>query len=401
LPSYRGGMTGGRVLATVRSVRAPTVFAARVRALPVDGLLALGLATWSLAEVATGSAHGPVRVTVPAALAMSMPFLWRRRLPLVVGLVVAAAFAAEQWLGVDTRTQISSMAAMPAAAYAVAAYARLRPAVAVLIAQVALVAATSHAKPSGALFAGIVLGGGWVAGRAMRVHRRRSAALTSAVAREQQRAETAALEERTRIARELHDIVAHAVSVMVIQAGAASEVLRTDPDGALQALDTVRGTGRQALDELRRLLGVLRSGQEDRGIAPQPGLDRLPALVEQVGSPTLTVRLHQSGTRPELPASLELAVYRIVQEALTNTVKHAGATRADISISYHPHGVDVRVVDDGRGPTAREDGAGHGLGGIRERVAMFGGSLTSGPGPDGGFQVHARLPLSTPAVAAP
>jgi signal transduction histidine kinase len=393
-------MTGGSALTTVRCVRAPTFLAARVRALPVDALLALGLAAWSLAEVVTGSTHGPVRVTVPAALAMSVSFLWRRRLAPAVGLVVAAAFAAEQWLGVDTRTQISSMAAMPAAAYAVAAYARLRPAAVVLIAQVALVAGTSHVRPSGAVFAGIVLGGGWAAGRAMRAHRARSALLTSAVAREQQRAESAALEERTRIARELHDIVAHAVSVMVIQAGAASEVLRTDPDGALQALDTVRGTGRQALDELRRLLGVLRSEQEHGGIAPQPGLDRLPALVQQVSSPTLTVRLHQSGTRPEMPASQELAVYRIVQEALTNTVKHAAATRADISIGYHPHGVEVRVVDDGRGPHARQGDAGHGLSGIRERVAMFGGTLASGPGPDGGFQVHAHLPLTTPAVAA-
>jgi signal transduction histidine kinase len=121
-----------------------------------------------------------------------------------------------------------------------------------------------------------------------------------------------------------------------------------------------------------------------------------------VSSPTLTVRLHQSGTRPEMPASQELAVYRIVQEALTNTVKHAAATRADISIGYHPHGVEVRVVDDGRGPNAREEDAGHGLGGIRERVAMFGGTLASGPGAAGGFQVHAHLPVATtPAVAPP
>jgi signal transduction histidine kinase len=270
----------------------------------------------------------------------------------------------------------------------------------VLTVQVALVAAASHASPSGALFAGIVLGGGWVAGRAMRIHRRRSATLISAVAREQQRAATAAQEERTRIARELHDIVAHAVSVMVIQAGAASEVLGTDPAGAVQALDSVRSTGRQALDELRRLLGVLRAGQEDIGIAPQPGLDRLPALVTQVSGPGLAVGLQQSGVRPQMPASLELAVYRIVQEALTNTVKHAGATRADICIGYDLHSVEIRVLDDGCGPTSEASSGGHGLGGIRERVAMFGGSLSSGPRPGGGFQVLARLPLTSPEVAA-
>jgi signal transduction histidine kinase len=163
----------------------------------------------------------------------------------------------------------------------------------------------------------------------------------------------------------------------------------------------VRGTGRQALDELRRLLGVLRSAEGDAGFAPQPGLDRLPALVRQAGSPTLTVRLQQSGTPPEMPASLEVAVYRIVQEALTNTVKHADATRADISISFQPHGVDVRIVDDGRGAVPRVDNGGHGLGGIRERVAMFGGSLTCGRGPDGGFQVHARLPLATTMASLP
>lgn len=392
-------MTGRGSVATVRVVSASAV-ATRLREQPVDRLLALGLAAWSLAEVATGTTHGPLWVSIPAAVAMSLPFLWRRRFPLVVGLLVAAAFAAEQWFGVDAHTQLSTMAEMPCAAYAVAAYSRLRPALAVLVAQVALVAAASHPGMSGALFAGIVLGGGWAAGRAMRIHRRRSAILTSAVAREQERAATAALEERTRIARELHDIVAHAVSVMVIQAGAASEVLATDPAGAVQALDSVRSTGRQALDELRRLLGVLRAEQTDAGLSPQPGLDRLPALVEQVSGPGLAVELQQRGTRPQLPASLELAVYRIVQEALTNTVKHAGATRADVCVRYEPHSVDVRVVDDGRGCVPGADSGGHGLGGIHERVAMYGGCLTSGPGPDGGFLVHARLPVTSPMIAA-
>jgi signal transduction histidine kinase len=264
------------------------------------------------------------------------------------------------------------------------------------VAQVILAAAASTSPSlAGTLFAVVVLGAGWAAGRAMQLHRRRSAALTTAVAREQQRADDAAQEERARIARELHDIVAHAVSVMVIQAGAASEVMATDPAAARTALDSVRGSGQQALEELRRLLGVLRSGQEPGELAPQPGLDRLPALAEQITGPTFTVGLRECGTRPTLPASLELAVFRIVQEALTNTLKHGGPrATAQVGLHYGDDAVELSVRDDGRGTAAGDDGRGHGLLGMRERVAVYGGSVRAGPRAGGGFEVIARLPMN-------
>ena len=211
----------------------------------------------------------------------------------------------------------------------------------------------------------------------------------------QRRAEAAAavLEERTRIAGELHDVVAHALSAMTVQAGGARRLAVKDPDRARAAFATVEGTGREALTELRRLLGVLRDPGEPGPRDPQPGVAQLEPLVEVVRRAGLPVDVRVEGAGRPLPPGVDLSAYRIVQEALTNTVKHAGPARASVLLRYGERHLDVEVVDDGRGPRNGAP-AGHGLAGMRERTALLGGELDVGRGPGGGFAVRARLPLA-------
>lgn len=227
-------------------------------------------------------------------------------------------------------------------------------------------------------------------------------------------AQIAAAAERTRIARELHDVVAHGLSVMVVQADGAAYALDTTPERAREALRTVSLTGRQALTEMRRMLGVLRDGKDDQSYTPQPGIAQLNQLVEQVRQAGLPVELAVEGVPQELPAGAELATYRVVQEALTNTLKHAGpaVTGARVELRYDD-ALEMRISDDGRGAAAAQQqgvhdgqtgreayreadepfGQGHGLSGMRERVAMYGGSVRAGPRTGGGYEVVASLPL--------
>jgi signal transduction histidine kinase len=208
------------------------------------------------------------------------------------------------------------------------------------------------------------------------------------------RANQAVAEERARIARELHDLVAHNVSVMVVQAGAERHALPPGQDSTREALTSIEQAGRQALAEARRLLGMLRRNGEHEGLEPQPSVDQIDLLVEQIQRAGLPVELHIEGEPAPLPAGLDLCAYRIVQEGLTNALKHAGPAHASVSLHYAPRALDIDVVDDGRGPAAANgDGTGHGLIGMRERVALYGGSLETGPRDGGGFQIHAHLPL--------
>jgi signal transduction histidine kinase len=207
------------------------------------------------------------------------------------------------------------------------------------------------------------------------------------------------VEERLRLARELHDVVAHAISVIAVQSGVGAHVAKTQPEEAAKALAAIEVTSRAALIELRRLLGVLRQeGEPEGSLAPVPGLADLDALLAEVAKAGLGVRLRVEGTPSPLPAGVDLSAYRIVQEALTNVVKHAGPARAQVVVGYRDHDVTVEVTDDGRGVTAPTgDGrarVGHGLIGMRERVQVFGGDLEAGPRPGGGFRVAARLPLA-------
>jgi signal transduction histidine kinase len=257
------------------------------------------------------------------------------------------------------------------------------------------------------VFASILFGGLelaiWILGDSMRYRRGYYAALEDKAARlEAERnaqAKVAAAAERARIARELHDVVAHHVSVMVVQADGAGYALRTDPDRAGAALEAIADTGRQALDEMRRLLGVLRSADEQATLAPVPGLGELRELLDQARTAGLEVSYTLSGTPRELPEGAELAAYRVVQESLTNTRKHAGlAATAAVALRYEPEGLTLEVTDDGLGVVSTEDSGGLGLAGMRERIAMYGGTVTAGPLPGGGFGVTARLPC--PAAQA-
>ncbi|MET9108908.1 sensor histidine kinase [Streptomyces zhihengii] len=246
----------------------------------------------------------------------------------------------------------------------------------------------------------------WVLGDSIRTRRAYFAQLEERATRlEKEReaqAKVAVAAERARIARELHDVVAHNVSVMVVQADGAAYVMDTAPDQARQALETISGTGRQALAEMRRLLGVLRTSDapESGEYVPQPDVEQIEDLVEQVRRAGLTVDFKVEGTPRPLPSGVELTAYRIVQEALTNTRKHGGPEAgASVRLVYFDDGLGLLVEDDGRGASHElyedggADGRGHGLIGMRERVGMVGGTLDAGPRPGGGFRISALLPL--------
>ena len=246
----------------------------------------------------------------------------------------------------------------------------------------------------------------WVIGDSLRTRRAYYAQLEERAARLQREREAqskaAVAAERARIARELHDVVAHNVSVMVVQADGAAYVLDASPDQARQALETISGTGRQALAEMRRLLGVLRTGEpgEASDYVPQPDVEQIDELVESARGSGLPVDFKVVGSARQLPSGVELTAYRIVQEALTNTRKHGGPdVGASVRLTYFDDGLGLLVEDDGRG-AQRElyedggaDGSGHGLIGMRERVGMVGGTLDAGPRPGGGFRISALLPL--------
>jgi signal transduction histidine kinase len=211
------------------------------------------------------------------------------------------------------------------------------------------------------------------------------------------RAHEAVAEERARIARELHDLVAHNVSVMVVQAGAERHALGPGQESTREALASIEQAGRQALVEARRLLGMLRRRDDGSELEPQPSVEHIDVLVEQIERAGLPVRLAVEGERVPLPAGVDLCAYRIVQEGLTNALKHAGPAHAEVVLRYAARALDVEVRDDGRGPVhvnGNREGAGHGLIGMRERVALYGGALETGARDGGGFAIHAHLPLA-------
>jgi len=244
----------------------------------------------------------------------------------------------------------------------------------------------------------------WLAGRVVRSRAELTAELHEAaqVAHEQREADAAraVAEERRRIAREMHDVVAHSVSTMVIQAGGARRILARDPQRAIEAAALIERTGREALSEMRHLLGVLHAGDEAAALAPQPTLHELGALIERSRAAGLPVELHVTGELGELPAGVDLAAYRVVQEALTNALKHGGG-RAEVRVEHGGDELLLTVSDRGDGtPRPRAESGGHGLVGMRERVRVIGGDLRAGPRPGGGFEVEARLPLQGEAEAA-
>jgi signal transduction histidine kinase len=267
----------------------------------------------------------------------------------------------------------------------------------------ALVVSTASGAAENPLFAiglYVVLVAAWAIGDNVR---RRHAYLTRVQEREaameeeqQERARVAVAEERARIARELHDVISHNVSVMVLQAAAGADVFATHPERSREALGSIETAGREALAELRRLLSVVDAPvDEGPGLAPPPGLSRLPELVERVRATGLDVSLTISGDGRALPAGVDFSAYRIVQEALTNTLKHGRASSARVELRFGEYVLEVEIVDDGTasGESNGDTGRGHGLIGMRERAAVFGGELQAGPRSQGGFAVRASIPL--------
>ncbi len=247
----------------------------------------------------------------------------------------------------------------------------------------------------------VMYGTAWILGDNLRTRRAylRELELTAAhgEAKQLAEAERAVAEERTRIARELHDVVAHSLSVMVVQAGAARRVLQSDPERASVALAAIESTGRESLNEMRRILGVLRSDDEQADLAPPPSLDDFGRLIDQCENAGLPVEITVEGDSTSLPASLEASAYRVVQEGLTNALKHAGPASAAVRLVYHPDILEVHVNDDGRGASTKSSSpsSGQGLIGMRERVEAFGGTLTAGPRRGGGYAVSATFPLGS------
>jgi signal transduction histidine kinase len=351
-------------------------------------------------------------VPIPALLVFavaSAALYWRRSAPLVVLGVAVIAWAVTLGSGYSDLGGVAIIAL-----YSVGRYATdNRWAHVGVVAAIVVVVVDSLTGPLSwgeGVFGGVVMFVAWYVGRRLRLRQERAAELLREQAAEARRIVT---EERTRIARELHDVVAHRVSLMTVQAGAAKAVAAEDPEAALRAMGAVEEAGRQALAELRHLLGVLRPETDLAGLGPQPGLADLPRLVEQIRGAGVDVSLATDGVPAELPARVDLFAYRIVQEALTNVLKHAGpGAHTEVRLGTDRSGIVIEVVDDGKGsepPSAaagplrpaespvgdrqdRRSAAGHGIVGMRERALLLGGTLDARPRPGGGFRVVAHLP---------
>jgi signal transduction histidine kinase len=333
------------------------------------------------------------------ALLITLPLAWRRRAPLVVLCVVLGAATLES-VALANFPSFEPFVGLIVAVYSVGAHCERREAwIGAAITFVLIffgeLAHTVSSDGSFDISAVVVLGVAWLVGRALRRWRLEAVELGSRARRlereREQAARLAAAEERARIARELHDVVAHAVSVIVVQAQGAQRVLVGEQEPVRNALDSIESSGRQALVELRRMLGILRRGDDDLALAPQASLRHLDGLVEHVREAGMPVDVRIEGEPEPLPPGVDVSAYRIVQEALTNALKHAGPARASVVVRYGADQVELEIADDGR-TGAKGEGTGHGLVGMRERVAVVGGVLESGARPGGGFVVRARLP---------
>ncbi len=375
-----------------------------VRIPRLDWALALGLTVLAQAEIwLLDSFEGPTGASVPAALVLTLGLLARRVQPLVsVGALLLGTAGAFAFHDVSSGGDSNAhLAASLIASYSFGAYATQRQTAAGLIGLLGVYLIIVFTDPDaitvgGLAFFALLVFGPYVAGRAIAIRRAREALLEDrAMTLQRERealARAAVAEERARIARELHDIVAHSVSVIVVQAQGGGRMVTIDPQEAIGAFATIESTGRQALAEMRRLLGLLRAPDEQIALAPQPSLTHLDELVASVRAAGLPVELAIEGDAAPLPAGVDLSAYRIVQEALTNALKHAGPARARVIIRYEHKTVELEISDDGRGEDPAADG-GHGLVGMRERVSLVGGDLEAGAASSGGYLVRARLPL--------
>jgi signal transduction histidine kinase len=375
------------------------VFFVRSRPRQADLALAALLAAFGLAEL--WLVHvGPKSIAVPATAVAALALAFRRLAPLLTVAAVLGSIAVESLLGVSLQKPDAPLLIALVAVYTAGAYLPLRDAVAGLALAIAGIGASyagsSTNGHSDFAFTSVVVTAGWLVGRGMHGRVTQTAVLAERTQQLEQEAEAeraaAIAEERRRIARDLHDVIAHSVSVMVVRAGAAEAVFGRDPAAVLEPIRAVQETGRGALVEISRLLGLLREDGAELGLAPQPRIDDLPKLAAQSEAAGVPVVLRVEGTPQPLPLGVDLSVYRIAQEALTNALKHSAGARADLVLRYRDNAVELTVENDGAASSNGHRG-GHGLIGMRERVAVFGGTLEAGPRPGGGFRVVARLPL--------
>jgi signal transduction histidine kinase len=371
----------------------------------VDLLVALLLVTATL-EVLVGrdSPSAPQTTlwfVVPAIAILVVPILARRRYPFAPAAhwVLAVAIAFVDWRLIPYAISIFVVGLV--AAFLLGNLRDPRQAAIGLVFVVAGPAVVVYRIPGHStaelIFIPLEFAISWVAGFALRERAEQAeAAEVRAAQAERERdavARVAVAEERVRIARELHDVVAHAVSVMVLQVGAIRHKLPDPQEEDRDALRSVEQVGRTALNEMRRLLAAMRDEEDGLELSPQPGLDGLDALLEDIGRAGLPVRLHVEGDPVPLPRAIDLSAYRIVQEGLTNALKHARAKTADVTVCYRPDELQLDIRDDGRG-SSTSNGRGHGLLGVRERVKIYGGNMTAGTAPQGGFVLSTHLPLT-------
>lgn len=354
--------------------------------------------------------RGPAAISTAGVLLLGAALLWRRRVPwLSLGLGVAVLSVQWGYARGDVELPTAAFASILALAYVVGAHEErargllaMCAAASVFLIQDGVDLEAGYPSVRQDLGFYILLFLAWAAGLGIRALRRRAEQLERLTVQleheRRQSARLAALEERTRLARELHDIVAHGVAVMVLHAGAARKLVDEEPEKAKSTLRSAELSGRQALGELRRLLGVLREGSSEAELRPPEGLRNLEELTRALAHGGLEVELVVEGEARELAPGLDLSAYRIVQEGLTNTLKHSNAQHATVRVRYSRRELELEVADDGHGPVNDRGNGGHGLAGLRERAALYGGQVAAGPGPRGGFRLLATLPFEGPAA---
>jgi signal transduction histidine kinase len=389
----------------------PRGLIARLRTLDprlIDALIALVLAALFAVQFGFGEQQGPEAdvVNLITGPLLALTLVWRRRAPLAMIFAFGIVTMTNEALGggvfsfpdsdrADGVEPFASLITAAVAFYSLGAHAEERQAtlglVVGLISFWVTVFVSAQVDFGSFFFSTTLAVAPWLFGRIVRARHLR---LIAAQREQEHRARIAVGDERARIARELHDVVAHSVGVIVLQAEGARRVFERDPERAREALESIERTARTALADMRRSLGVLRREDDERALAPQPGVDDLNGLIEEARAGGLTVQFAVEGERVPLPQAIDLSAYRIVQEALTNVLKHASAARALVTVRYLGDELEVEVADDGAGAPARAaDGSGLGIVGMRERVEAHGGRLHAGAESDGGFLVRASLPL--------
>jgi signal transduction histidine kinase len=380
----------------------------RIEPRVLDRALCVVFAALAVVDVATGAAVGPPVVTALGLAVLCFLPLARRRAPIAAIAIWSSVLTVMVAAGADPYEMTTAFVGLFVYPYAAGAYAdgpRVLVAIPAVWGALTVMALDADDSVVGDVFFPSTFGMLFLlAGRAVRSRSRLTAELHEAAVRADEEreadAERAVADERRRIAREMHDVVAHSVSMMVVQAGGARRILEREPARAVAAAELIERTGREALAEMRALLGVLHADEHPE-YAPQPTLAELDGLVERARSAGVPVEVTVEGARRELPVGLDLAAYRVVQEALTNVVKHAGGAPTEVSVHYRADAVEVRIADRGNGSvTARLGGGGHGLVGMRERVRVYGGELHAGRRRGGGFEVRALLPFEGSEDAA-